>query len=69
MNRLIESQCIYNEAYNIQRELPFEIKFPNDDNKLTQKLKVALEEVAKIERGELKVTNARDFLEFEAFGK
>ena len=65
MNPLIQSQCIYNEAYVIvaHRGLPFEVKLPDSDTELTQKLKVALEEVAKIERGERKATNARDFLD------
>lgn len=63
MNRITKFHFLYNEAYTIYSGLGFEIKPPKDDNKLTQKLKVALEEVAKIERGELKATNARDFLE------
>ncbi len=60
----------FSEAVNIftkmivaHRGLPFEVKLPNPDTELTQKLKEALEEVAKIERGELKATNARDFLD------
>ena len=60
----------FSEAVNIftkmivaHRGLPFEVKLPNPDTELTQKLKEALEEVAKIERGERKATNARDFLD------
>jgi len=60
----------FSEAVNIftkmivaHRGLPFEVKLPNPDTELTQKIKVALEEVVKIERGELKATNARDFLD------
>ena len=60
----------FSEAVNIftkmivaHRGLPFEVKLPNPDIELTQKLKEALDEVAKTERGELKATNARDFLD------
>ena len=60
----------FSEAVNIftkmivaHRGLPFEVKLPNPDTELTQKLKEALEEVVKTERGELKATNARDFLD------
>ncbi len=60
----------FSEAVNIftkmivaHRGLPFEVKLPNSDTNLTQKLKIALDEVAKIERGEIKATNARDFLD------
>ncbi len=60
----------FSEAVNIftkmivaHRGLPFEVKLPNPDTELTHKLKIALEEVAKIEKGELKATNARVFLD------
>ena len=60
----------FSEAVNIftkmivaHRGLPFEVKLHNPDIELTQKLKEALDEVAKTERGELKATNARDFLD------
>ena len=60
----------FSEAVNIftkmivaHRGLPFEVKLPNYHDELTEKLKIALAEVAKIERGELKATNARDFLD------
>lgn len=60
----------FSEAVNIftkmivsHRGLPFEMKLPtNQDDVLTQKLQRALEEVAKIERGEKSGTRARDFL-------
>ena len=60
----------FSEAVNIftkmivsHRGLPFEVKLPNNEvNELTEKLQRALEEVARLERGEIKSTNARDFL-------
>lgn len=60
----------FSEAVNIftkmivsHRGLPFEVKLPdNDVESLTRRLKLALEEVEKQERGEVKSTNAREFL-------
>jgi len=61
----------FSEAVNIfvkmivsHRGLPFEVKLPNTElEALSFKLQKALEEVAKVERGEVKSTNARDFLD------
>jgi DNA-damage-inducible protein J len=61
----------FSEAVNIftkmivkHKGLPFEVKIPNDENNnLTRKLYLALEEVARLERGEKRATNARDFLD------
>jgi len=61
----------FSEAVNIftkmivaHRGLPFEVKLPsNDTNELTKKLQLALDEVAKVEKGSIKSTNARDFLD------
>ena len=60
----------FSEAVNIftkmivsHRGLPFEVKLPNNEvDELTQKLQIALEEVARLERGEVASKNARDFL-------
>ena len=60
----------FSEAVNIftkmivsHRGLPFEIKLPNNElDELTLKLQLALADVARLERGEKKSTNARDFL-------
>jgi len=59
----------FSEAVNIftkmivsHRGLPFEIKLPNNEiDELTQKLKLALAEVARLEQGKIKSTSARDF--------
>ena len=61
----------FSEAVNIftkmivaHRGLPFEVKLPsNDTNELTKKLQLALDEVSKVEQGNIKSTNARDFLD------
>ncbi|CAA6821920.1 MAG: Unknown protein [uncultured Sulfurovum sp.] len=60
----------FSEAVNIftkmivsHKGLPFEVKLPNNEvDDLTQKLQLALEDVARLERGEKKATKARDFL-------
>ncbi len=42
---------------------PIKVKFPNKEvDMLIKQLQFALEEVARLERGEIKSTNARDFL-------
>jgi len=59
----------FSEAVNIftkmivsHRGLPFEIKLPNNEiDELTQKLQLALAEVARLEQGKIKSTSARDF--------
>ena len=61
----------FSEAVNIftkmivkHKGLPFEVKIPNDEkDELTRKLYLALEEVARLERGEKDATNARNFLD------
>jgi len=61
----------FSEAVNIftkmivaHRGLPFEVRLPSNDTKeLTKKLQLALDEVAKVEQGSIKSTNARDFLD------
>ena len=61
----------FSEAVNIftkmivsHRGLPFEVKIPNNEvNELTRKLQLALEEVERLERGEISSKNARDFLD------
>jgi len=61
----------FSEAVNIftkmivaHRGLPFEVKLPsNNTNELTKKLKLALDEVEKAEKGSIKSIKARDFLD------
>ncbi len=60
----------FSEAVNIftkmivaHKGLPFEVKLPNSEEELTQKLQRALDEVVKTEQGIIKSTNARDFLD------
>jgi DNA-damage-inducible protein J len=59
-----EAVNIFTKMIVFHRGLPFDVKLPNNNTEeLTQKLQSALEEVAKIERGEIHSTNARDFLD------
>ena len=58
-----EAVNIFTKMIVFHRGLPFDVKLPNNIDELTQKLQFALEEVARVERGEIKSTNARDFLD------
>ena len=59
-----EAVNIFTKMIVFHRGLPFDVKLPNNNiDELTQKLQFALEEVARVERGEIKSTNARDFLD------
>ena len=59
-----EAVNIFTKMIVFHRGLPFDVKLPNNNmDELTQKLQSALEEVARVERGEIQSTNARDFLD------